>query len=75
MGGTRGYWGRSRWAGPEDIEAGRGAGAGTHAHTGVPQPALMVGCCQHRRKFFEVFWYTHHLFAVYLVALGIHQYE
>lgn len=28
-----------------------------------------------RRSFFEIFWYTHHLFIIYFVALGIHQYQ
>ena len=26
-----------------------------------------------RRSYFEVFWYTHHLFVIYLIALGFHQ--
>ena len=26
-----------------------------------------------RRSFFEVFWYTHHLFFIYLIALALHQ--
>ena len=28
-----------------------------------------------RRSFFEIFWYTHHLFIFYFIALGIHQYQ
>ena len=28
-----------------------------------------------RRSFFEIFWYTHHLFIFYFIALGIHQSE
>ena len=25
-----------------------------------------------RRNYFELFWYTHHLFIVYIICLGIH---
>ena len=25
-----------------------------------------------RRSYFEVFWYTHHIFIIYFVGLGIH---
>lgn len=25
-----------------------------------------------RRSYFEVFWYTHHLFVIYFIGLGLH---
>jgi NADPH oxidase len=28
-----------------------------------------------RRSYFEVFWYTHHLFIIFLVGLAFHQYQ
>ena len=28
-----------------------------------------------RRSFFEIFWFTHHLFIFYFIALGIHQFQ
>ena len=28
-----------------------------------------------RRSFFEVFWYTHHLFVIFMLALAFHQYQ
>ena len=28
-----------------------------------------------RRSFFEIFWYTHHLFIFYFIALGVHQFQ
>ena len=28
-----------------------------------------------RRSYFEVFWYTHHLFIVFLLGLAFHQFQ
>lgn len=49
--------------------------AGVTGHVMVLVLFLMVTSSVEfiRRSFFEVFWYTHHLFIIYFIALALHQ--